>query len=163
MFAKKTKESEQEVEQEEVQSIAPKVASATNQQMANTLDILAGNAFAQMSDLITMWAGEKIKQKNIMNQNGANLVYSHGRDIANKLGLSEEEKRAITPFPSVTKISNTETKDEEKGWWSKALPYIGTALLAGGTGAGALALTEKFMSDPIPVKQVDPNVGLTIE
>jgi hypothetical protein len=50
--------------------------------------------------VIGKYLGEKIKRQNILNQNGANLVYLHGQDIGRKLGLPEDVLDNVTPFPA---------------------------------------------------------------
>jgi outer membrane biosynthesis protein TonB len=58
-----------------------------------------------MWNLWGAWAGEKIKKINILNQNGANLAYVHGQDIAKKLGLEKDVRDNITPFPATVNIA----------------------------------------------------------
>lgn len=57
-----------------------------------------------MNDLIRSYFGEKIKRINILNQNGANLVYTKGIDTARKLGIPDKYIQNITPFPGSTVI-----------------------------------------------------------
>jgi hypothetical protein len=137
-----------------------------------------------MDDLVRAYLGEKIKQTNILNQNGANLVYLHGKDIGRKLGLSENDLEGITPFPASTKIviddsdkesetSNTQRESDEKTvettkkpWTHRILPWVLSGAIGLGAGAGVMSL----MPDKKPVEQpptvespeLDPNVGLTI-
>ena len=73
--------------------------------------------FDKMADvylkLSQAYLGEKIKKLNILNQNGANLVYTHGRDIAHKLGFSEDELANITPFPAPTTVVINKGSEEK--------------------------------------------------
>jgi outer membrane biosynthesis protein TonB len=54
--------------------------------------------------ILRAYAGEKIKQMNVLTQGGANLVYNHGVDVARKLGFTDEQISNITPFPAPTTI-----------------------------------------------------------
>jgi hypothetical protein len=58
-----------------------------------------------MNDSIKEYMRTTIQKKDIFNQNGANLVYLHGKDMANKLNLTPQEKLGVTPFPTQTNIS----------------------------------------------------------
>jgi hypothetical protein len=52
--------------------------------------------------LVKEYLSTKIQRAHIINQNGANLVYNHGRNMAQKLGLTDN---GITPFPAPTNIT----------------------------------------------------------
>lgn len=52
--------------------------------------------------IVKEYLSTKIQRQHIMNQNGANLVYNHGRNMAQKLGLTDN---GITPFPAPTNIT----------------------------------------------------------
>jgi hypothetical protein len=128
-----------------------------------------------MDDLVKAWIGERIKQANIINQNGANLAYIHGKDIGKKLGLSEDELQGITPFPASTKIyvnEDSESDEETKQPWTRRiLPLVLTGVAGLGVGLGAMALRPDTndVEPPPPVvapvnpdDETDPNVGFTI-
>lgn len=83
-------------------------------------------------ELAKSWGIEQIKSKNILNQNGANLVYLHGRDMANKLGI---ESDYVMPYPSRTEIAIEEPPKKQKS----ILPWILCTALACGTGGYALS------------------------
>jgi hypothetical protein len=51
------------------------------------------------NDVLREYARAKIQQIDIHNYNGANLAYNHASDTANKLGLSDEQKLGVAPFP----------------------------------------------------------------
>lgn len=100
----------------------------------NNLDhILAG--------IVQKWGDEQLKSKNILNYNGANLAYIHGRDVAQKLGVDEEN---IMPYPSRVTIMN---EDKPKSY---VLPLIlASAIGAGSLGAvGTYLLTRDAPSPP---------------
>jgi hypothetical protein len=52
------------------------------------------------NEVLREFARAKIQKEHIHNYNGANLAYTHGADMANKLGLSEGQKLGVQPFPS---------------------------------------------------------------
>jgi hypothetical protein len=128
-----------------------------------------------MDDLVRAYLGEKIKQTNIANQNGANLVYIHGKDIGRKLGLSDEELRCITPFPGQTKvfIDESPSKDKVDGGGNRRrlfnLALGGLLTLALGIGGGIMlsnALRPDQNENPPVVEQPTHkpgNVGFTVE
>lgn len=101
----------------------------------------------------------KIQSQHILNQNGANLVYNHGRDIAKKLGLDE---KAITPFPSPSNTQiNVEKPEPEKppeqpSTTSRMVDLLKSAGLAATIatgGAGAAVLYQHLNAEPTPVVQ----------
>jgi len=121
-----------------------------------------------IDDLIRAYLGEKIKRCNILNQNGANLVYLHGKDLGRKLGLPEDDLQGITPFPASTKIviDDNETKASEeksgektesttKPWTRRILPWVlGSAIgLAGGVGS-MFALRPDQEEQKPPIEEV---------
>lgn len=116
-----------------------------------------------LTNLVKTWGIEKIKSLNIMNQNGANLTLLHGRDMAHKLELTDEEKDFIMPFPPKIDIRNNQEQPPKasllKRW---GLPLAAAAILG---PAGGL-LTNKLL-EPKPIVEstddVDSNVGFTIE
>ena len=64
----------------------------------------ASGAPASAEDAISKVAWEtlaaKLQGKHIQNYAGANLAYTHAMDIANKLGLTADQKSRIAPFPA---------------------------------------------------------------
>ena len=106
--------------------------------------------------LLRQWGLEKLKARNILNQNGANLVFLHGQDMAKKLGLNPDD---IMPYPGHAVVS-IETPAPAPApapatpFWQKAA--IGAGLTLPWLVAGALALQDKGPT-------LDPNVGFTIE
>lgn len=63
---------------------------------------------------IQAWLGEQLKSKNLMNQAGANMIFTHGRDTARKLGLPDEDIAHIMPFPSKQVVAVNEPQDLTK-------------------------------------------------
>lgn len=75
---------------------------------------------------IAAWFGEKLKALNIMNQNGANLVYTHGKDVGRKLGLPEEDLANIMPYPQKTEIHiGGEESESETDKMAKLIEAMG--------------------------------------
>ena len=50
--------------------------------------------------IVREYVRAKIQGIDIRNYNGANLAYTHAADMANKLGLTPDQKIGVTPFPS---------------------------------------------------------------
>jgi hypothetical protein len=120
--------------------------------------------------IIREWARAQIQLLDIRNYNGAAMTYIDKANMANQLGLSEQQKIGVTPFPSPQTRSLAITAPTEavnqpapvsqygtggefppeidrkaKTPW---LPIIGASLLsavlaAGGTGAAVYALGDK--------------------
>lgn len=133
--------------------------------------------------VVQQYLGAKIQKEHILNQNGANLVYNHGRDIAKKLGL---DTAGITPFPANTTINVEQTPAQsqptapqtstlQKLAMSAALvtagagiPYLAGAAIdaiSPGTDAGeSQQITEPAANtETIPEAQViNPEVGFEI-
>jgi hypothetical protein len=55
-----------------------------------------------LDDILREYARVKIQRIDIMNHNGAMLAYTDKANMANKLGLTEQQKLGVTPFPSPT-------------------------------------------------------------
>lgn len=60
--------------------------------------IAAGIVLKQLDFALTA-LGQHTLRRNIHNYNGSLLAYTHQANMANQLGLSDEQKRAIAPFP----------------------------------------------------------------
>ena len=139
-----------------------------------------------MVDSIRQWIGEKIKRENILNQNGANMTYVHGVDIARKVGLPDDMIRGkITPFPATQTVivggekgekeSNEVTpenigKDKRSSMAKKLLASTAIALVGGSLGVAAMAIANPSKDNNNPnsttiVMPDNPNgsVGLRIE
>lgn len=58
--------------------------------------------------IVREWARAKIQKLDILNHNGAMMVYNAKADLANKLGLSEKQKLGVTPFPSPSSLAITQ-------------------------------------------------------
>ena len=132
-----------------------------------------------MVEIIRGWAGEALKAKNILNQNGANLVYLHGKDVAHKLGLTEDEIAHIMPFPTKNVVSVSEQPDvsallERLANLQAPAPAPAPApaqsllrrwgpaiALAAGTGLGGAALTYALTPNNADINQGE--VGFTVE
>lgn len=114
--------------------------------------------------VVQQYLGSKVQAKHIMNYNGANMAFNHGRDIAKKLGLDPE---LISPFPAKP-TTNVQLQQTPTPLWKQVA--IGASLLAGGAGAATVA--SSFLSDkpqvvvPAPVDKqpsLDSSVGFTVE
>lgn len=140
-----------------------------------TTDAVAAQLLNKMADFAMQALGQGTLRRNIHNYNGSLLAYTHHCDMANKLGLTEEQKRSITPFPdarptNVTMNVNSqqpvqpepplEMTPESPGVWSKVWPW----LLAGATGLGGAAVTHVLQPDnPPAVESIEGEVGLEVE
>jgi len=129
--------------------------------------------------LAKAYLGEKIKGLNIHNQNGSNLVFLHGKDVAKKLGLSEDDIKQITPFPATQTVviespvveSPVIQQPDNKGpsllrrVLSLALPAItGAGITMGGLSMLGKTEPEKPVDINNPtVEQRDSKVGFTVE
>ena len=65
---------------------------------ANPLDTVRQHADT-CDSILRDWARATIQVKDIANYNGANLAYNHAANTANQLGLSEQQKLGVAPFP----------------------------------------------------------------
>lgn len=121
-----------------------------------------------MERIIDDYLSAQLQGRHILNQNGANLVYNHACDTANKLGLTNEQKSKIVPFPAPVSLSintggqSTESSAAEKstttttadGQPRKSSPigtlakYAATAILGGGVGLGGMILHDVLTSTP---------------
>lgn len=116
------------------------------------------------------YARNKIQQKEILNYAGANLAYTHAADMSNKLGLNDEQKLGVQPFPashsirieqntttpeqSTTPTTPTPTKNKSK--LLLAAGITAASLLSGGAGA---ALSPTILSMLNKKEEVVENVG----
>jgi len=134
-----------------------------------------------LDDMLRAYLGEKIKRDNILNQNGANLVFLHGKSVGRELGLSDEDLSQITPFPSTTKIflggddDQSPTESGVKATLRRILPLIAYIALGTGLGVGgggwalnqlATPAAEQVVEEPIVLPIVDelnPNLGFTVQ
>lgn len=101
-----------------------------------------------LEDIIRAYCATKIQREHILNQNGANMVYNHGRDIEKKLGLDagDANKRlGIQPFPHSESNSNVKI-NERVG--PLAISLI--AALAAIAGAGGAVMTSEYLRDRTP-------------
>lgn len=119
--------------------------------------------------IVTNYLGAKIQASHIMNYNGANLAFNHGRDIAKKLGLDPAQ---ITPFPCPTNVSvSTESVQPPAKPSPAASPLLKAGIAAAlvGSGAGLIPIAQWVMdrwSSPAeavtPVDDQNANVGFEI-
>lgn len=58
------------------------------------------------------YSGAKIQQQHIMNYAGTNQAYEHAAHMANKLHLTNDQKRNVVPFPSPTTVEITHGADQ---------------------------------------------------
>ena len=65
-----------------------------------------------LDEIVRKYLGEKIKHQNILNQNGANLVYLHGQDMARQLNLPDDICQNITPYPATHIVVNSAASPE---------------------------------------------------
>lgn len=132
--------------------------------------------------IVSEWARTEIQKKDILNYNGAMLAYTDKARIANLLGLSDEQKLGVTPFPSPTTIaiggnnqdqaqaaeqlrtalhpqgvapksSNSQGKSD---WWK----YLLAAAAASGITVGGMAFNKPT---PIPDSSKIGSVQLEME
>lgn len=112
--------------------------------------------------IVTNYLASKIQAKNIMNYNGANLAFNHGRDMAKKLGLDPAQ---ITPFPCPTNVSVTNPEKPALPTWQKLA--LGAAMLGAGAGIAPLAgvVADAMSPGEVMTEQddgPDANVGFQI-
>lgn len=121
------------------------------------------------------WFGEQLKAKNILNQNGANLVFVHGKDMARKVGLTEEEISHIMPYPGKTVVLvGSSPQDEQQ---NEAVPppqaappstaqKIGKYLIPLALAAGSGLAGYYFSQTDTPIQQQiehQGEVGFTVK
>lgn len=118
-----------------------------------------------LDDLCRSYLGEKIKRQNILNQNGANLVFLHAQDVASKLKLAEDLRQNITPYPSTTFVMNEQppAQPEEKPSLARRLlpAAVAAAVGLGGVGLGSY-LTKPDEPAAVEQQQIDPKVGIEV-
>jgi hypothetical protein len=140
-------------------------------------DTVAADVIKTGMDFAVGLLGQSILKRNIHNYNGANLAYNHASDTANKLGMSDEQKQRLAPFPQIpgnttVNVNSNQPQPEKpspppaKG--AKALPLLlAAALGAGGAGLGYL-LTRPSPPVPVVVQPEEPHdhnpgVGLDVK
>ena len=156
-------------EQEQAQQPSP--------QNSKDLDTIANQFVGDAAATLVGYLKEKVKRQNIINYNGANMAYTHGKDIAQKLRLGDVY-HDIAPFPSRTEI-NVEAppaKPSEAGLpipkW--AISTIASLLTGSALTGGGLALYNHYFGEVSgDVSEVNVNmppgetsqgtVGLTVE
>jgi hypothetical protein len=127
-----------------------------------------------LGKIVSEWARTEIQKKDILNYNGAMLAYTDKARVANLLGLSDEQKLGVTPFPSPTTIAiggnNQEPQSQQKpqaqkapktqsDWWK----YLLAAVAASGVTVGGMALNKQPQPQaPVP-EQSQGNVDLDME
>lgn len=115
--------------------------------------------------LLREYGRAKIQKLDILNYNGANLAYNHAADTANKLGLSEQQKLGVTPFPSATNISisgatpkesTAPTSNPEPAKTDSAVKSWVPATLGALGGAGGLAAAMLAAQYMLPDHNEEP-------
>lgn len=61
---------------------------------------MSGHFLDIIREIVKEAARAEIQQQDIMNKNGADLAYIDKANLANVLGLSDQQKLGVTPFPS---------------------------------------------------------------
>lgn len=124
-----------------------------------------------LDNILAHYMAAKIQALHIKNQNGANLVFNHGRDLEKKLGLPPQ----ITPFPSPTSVSiGGESSETTQNTWSDWLrryagpTLLGASLLGGGGGLGWWLASDPAEPPPstpavAPADSTNGNVAFTVE
>lgn len=146
------------------------MATEPNQTQEQQAPPVGTDSAAVLNWAMAQWLSTVIQKQHILNYNGANLAYNHGRDIANKLGL---EPASISPFPASTKISvqqppptppsppipqpsQTHVEVNQTPTWQKVA--MGAALVAAGAGIpGVIHMaTTSAVSQPVQAAPVQP-------
>jgi len=130
-----------------------------------------------LGKIVSEWARAEIQKKDILNYNGALLSYTDKARIANLLGLTDQQKLGVTPFPSPTTVAIGGSSDsssnsdllsrleklaapaatKQNDWWK----YLLVALASIGTTIGGVALNNGGSQDP--VAQTQSAVSLDME
>ncbi len=121
-----------------------------------------------MEWILENYAASKIQGNHIRNYNGANLAYNHAASTANNLGLSEEQRAKITPFPTPettnVNIGGGDGDDKKMSGFTKNViaAAIGASLLGGGIAIHEL-IDDDRKSPPVAAP-ADPEgeVGFTV-
>ena len=116
------------------------------------LDKTAHSILEDAMSIAKGYFAEKIRTQNIMNYNGANLAYRHSADMANKLGLGEEQKDQIVTYPGGRSTEVTVTPKQETSVMQKYGWPIATAAAMGAAGWGlgrTGVLTDEASPPPI--------------
>lgn len=66
-----------------------------------------------IADVVGEYFRSKIQTQDIRNYAGANMAFNHAADIANKLGLSNEQKAGVAPFPGRPNVTNLQVGDPQ--------------------------------------------------
>jgi hypothetical protein len=99
-----------------------------------------------MFGLIRRWGEAKFTRLDIINQNGANLVYNHGKHTANLLGLTAEEKEGVVPFPGSSSTSVVVLNPAPQSP-PRLTPVTATPVPAdGGTASGIGGLAKRLLA-----------------
>lgn len=118
-----------------------------------------------LEQVVASYLGAKIQREHILNYNGANLAFQHAADMANKLKLTPDQARLVTPFPSPTSVTVSGSQGGIGQWLGPML--TGAALTLGGGALGYLASGdgEKPVAPPQqPALEASlGNVGFTVE
>jgi hypothetical protein len=126
----------------------------------NLLDWVVGNYMAA-----------KIQREHILNYNGANLAYNHAANTAKLLGIPDEQRAQITPFPAPSNINNISSQNpSEMGSWAKLLGpmLVGAGLLGAGQYLARPATPQPVSTPAVeaplpPSPAADGNVGFTVK
>lgn len=150
---------------------------AQNQGGIQTADAIAAALLQQVTGFAIDALGQTTLRRNIHNYNGATMAYVHQTDIANKLNLTPEQKRMITPFPDArgtTTNINVNQKPDVADEPPELLPapsvwsYLWPWLLALAAAMAAAGLTWWALQKPSPPPAVnqpadDPAAEIGVE
>jgi hypothetical protein len=80
---------------------APVLTPDAEQASSGTMtpDSIAAGIVTKQLDFALAALGQHTLRRNVHNYNGSLLAYTHQCNMANQLGLSDEQKRQIAPFP----------------------------------------------------------------
>jgi hypothetical protein len=118
-----------------------------------------------LADIVKAYAAAKIQRLHILNQNGANMVYNHGRDIANKLGLGNppqgeaNQNLGITPFPNPSSQNNVSVSDSSTARRSSPLATAALVVSSLLGGAGLATILPLYFQKPASTAPTEPNFG----
>jgi hypothetical protein len=159
-----------------VADLAPVDQSSASVQ---TVDGLAGDVLTKAIDFAIQSLGQNTLRRNIHNYNGSLLAYTHQCDMANRLKLSEDQKRAITPFPDArsttvntivaapqasepraaevapqAKPVESPATAKKPGLFRRLLPWVLAGATGGAAGLGGMVLNQWL--HPAPAVQPAP-------
>lgn len=127
---------------------------------------------ALMDWIVKEYLGTKIQRQHIMNQAGANMIYNHGMDVAQKLGVPTN---GITPFPAPTSVTIQQPSQPPRSalntWQQLGLgaAMLGAGAALGPLGSAAVGAIGQMLTGPQQPPVVAPvipgkgDVGITIE